>query len=501
MARRGYDPDNPEAYEAQRNMLDLYGNYVQGPRTDRSHSYDLGLWGSAGVPMFEQLHGDESGVNFTENTPLTFTKGGQEMFRIGQRGKDIPPEWKKAGFDKQIKYDPTYGYYMPKDQFFAAQQQFPQEGLFSGPALLGLAGFGLPALIHAGVLGGIGAATGSQAAGGTVAGSGGTFAGGATLTPGTVAGAELGVGLGELAGVGPLVGPTMPTVAGLTGVGGLTAEGAAALGAMGSAGAGLGVGTTGPLGALTLDAAGNIVPALADLASSTGVLTGVGAGSGIGAAAGSAATEIAKQAAEQGGKKAGEQAAKTGLSKLLKDSLGIDVDPSTLDILGKLLGTGLGVYGANKQAESAEGLFNKFFQMGAPYRTSLQQLNENPESFYSSPMVQGALQQGSDALSRSLSAKVGNPILNPTALQEMQNYTTRGLLDAYGNRWNQLSSAGQLGVSQSAPLGLQANAAQGNVYNALGAGLGSVFNNQRDYTGELLDILRGRNGVGGFSLS
>lgn len=191
----------------------------------------------------------------------------------------------------------------------------------------------------------------------------------------------------------------------------------------------------------------------------------------------------------------------SALSQLLKSTLGIDVAPGTLDLIGKGLGLGLGVYGSNKQADATKSLADQYMSMGAPYRTSLAQLEANPEGFYKSPLVQGALQQGSDALARSLSAKVGNPILNPTALQEMQNFTTRGLLDAYNNRFSQLAGAGQLGVSQAAPLGVQANQAQGTTYNALGAGIQSVFGNQRDYTGELLDMLRGRQSFGSTSLA
>jgi hypothetical protein len=211
----------------------------------------------------------------------------------------------------------------------------------------------------------------------------------------------------------------------------------------------------------------------------------------------SAGWNVAQTAGGTGGaaglaQTAAQQAAKTGLSKVLKDTLGIDVDSSTLDLIGKGLGLGLGVYGSNKQADAAKDLASQYMGMGAPYRAELANLNANPSSFYGSDIFQGALQQGSDALSRSLSAKVGNPILNPTALQEMQNYTTRGSLDAFNTRWNQLASAGQLGVSQAAPLGQQANAASGNTYNALGAGLQSVFGNQRDYAAEFMDLLNKR---------
>lgn len=191
-------------------------------------------------------------------------------------------------------------------------------------------------------------------------------------------------------------------------------------------------------------------------------------------------------------------AASSALSRILGGNASTQ---DWLSLAGQLGSLGLGVYGANQQANATSDLYNRYFDMGAPYRASLQQLNDNPASFYSSPMFQGALQQGSDALSRSLSAKVGNPILNPTALQEMQNYTTRGSLDAYNQRWNQLASAGQLGVGQAAGLGSQAAAAQGGTANALGAGLSSVFGKEKDYAQQVLDLLKNRSGFSGISLA
>jgi len=189
------------------------------------------------------------------------------------------------------------------------------------------------------------------------------------------------------------------------------------------------------------------------------------------------------------------------LSKLLKDQFGIDIDPSTLGLTGDALSGLLGLYGANQQSKSAENLYNQQLALGAPYRAELANLNSNPSSFYSSPMFQGALQQGSDAMARSLSAKVGNPILNPTALQSMQDYTTRGSLDAFNQRFNQLSSAGQLGLGAVPSLGTNAISAQGGVANALGAGIGSLTDNTPDYTAQLMNLLRNRNSLGGYSLA
>lgn len=324
----------------------------------------------------------------------------------------------------------------------------------AGPAMLAVAlAGGLPMATSMGAFG-AGAAAGGAEAG--AAGAAGEFAGSfaPTITPSTVAQSGL-----------LYTGGSMPTVAGLTGVGGLTAEGMAALGAMGSAGAGLGAGTTGALGSLGLDAAGNIVSQGVNLANSATTAAGLGSTAGGG---------VAQTVAQQ--------AAKTGLSKVLKDTLGIDVDSSTLDLIGKAISTGVGIYGADKQADTAKDLFDQYMGMGAPYRAELANLNANPSSFYGSDIFQGALQQGSDALSRSLSAKVGNPILNPTALQEMQNYTTRGSLDAYNTRWNQLASAGQLGTEKAAGLGTIANNEAGNLNKTIGTGISSVFGPSQQQT-------------------
>lgn len=173
-------------------------------------------------------------------------------------------------------------------------------------------------------------------------------------------------------------------------------------------------------------------------------------------------------------------------------SLGLSLTDSDTDLLGKLLGTGLGALGASKKEDATSDLYKTFLDMGAPYRASLASLEANPSSYYKSPEVQGALQQGSDTLAKSLSAKVGNPILNPTAMQEMQNYTTNGLLGQLNQRRNFLAAAGGLGTSQAANLGSQAAQANVGLYDVLGAGLRSVFGNQRDYAGELLDILHGK---------
>lgn len=368
-----------------------------------------------------------------------------------------------------------------------SRQDAPEMSAEPGAGIGGL----LPLLV-AGGIGAAGAAAGfgfgglSGAAGGagTGAGAGSALAGdfASSFLP-TLTEAGLTTGATEA-----LI-PTLGEIAGTSSLG-LPAGGLEAV--LG----GTGISIPGPLGNLTLDAAGNLLGSTAGATlpnmptPTTPPDPGTQAPAPVQNMDPTGVPPIPNNVANAAG-------ASSALARALN---GTATTQDWLSLAGQLGSVGLGVYGANRQADATSDLYDRFFSLGAPYRQSLAALEANPQGFYSSPMVQGALQQGSDALSRSLSAKVGNPILNPTALQEMQNYTSRGLLDAYNQRFSQLAGAGQLGVSQSAGLGSQAASAQGGVPNALGAGLSSVFGKEQNYAQQLIDLLKNRPSFGGVSL-
>jgi hypothetical protein len=480
-------------------------NVTRGGKTVSAYA-NLG-WpdGTAAANPAHVMPGDvismaDAGAMYGHAPGTPWTVGGSPDSKLGlaqfMGSRGLTPQQYQAQYgglpfvfnaDGTATFDPA----AQKNKFSYEGTPSWQEKVFPA-AILALAGAGLGGFLPgtASIFGGAGAAGAGAGAGmaeglsalaveaapsSTLAGLG-NFS---LATPGAGIGGVGSAGLGLSGGAGGLIGSTAGQLAAAGGVG-LPALPAALAGT----GAGLGLAMTG----------GNaIMNTAAGLASGVGGLAPpVGAAAGAGTAAG---LTIPTTAAAGGG----AMTAAGTLSELLKKA-GIDVNPGTLDLIGKGLGIGLGMYGSNQQANASQDLANQYMNMGAPYRAELANLNANPGQFYQSPMVQGALQQGSDALSRSLSAKVGNPILNPTALQEMQNYTTRGLLDAYNQRFSQLASAGQLGTSQAAPLGSNAIQQQGNTYNALGAGIQSVFGNQRDYAGELLDAMKGRN-IGGVSLA
>jgi hypothetical protein len=185
-------------------------------------------------------------------------------------------------------------------------------------------------------------------------------------------------------------------------------------------------------------------------------------------------------------------------------------------LLGAAIPAGLGAYGASQQSDALRALaekqmglesdrFNTLLgredaaikrqqdainwarQQGEPYRQQLSALLGNPSSFLQSEGVQSSVQQGTNALGRALSAKVGNPAGNMTAMGEMQNYATNSLYDKLGaeiTRLGQLGGLTSAGSAGASVPGIQTTLSQ-NVQNAgSGAATGSI-QSDRDVLGNL----------------
>lgn len=162
-----------------------------------------------------------------------------------------------------------------------------------------------------------------------------------------------------------------------------------------------------------------------------------------------------------------------------------------LNLLGKLGATGLGMYGANQQSNQLQGLADQYLNLGAPYRNMLASSYANPSAFLqNSPDIQASVDQGTNALARSLS-QTGNPAQNGRALHELQNYATNSLYGQLGNERNRLANFGGLSsFNQAAPqLGAQSINAGNGVYNALGYGLSQVTQPQPSLT-DLMKMLQ-----------
>jgi hypothetical protein len=127
--------------------------------------------------------------------------------------------------------------------------------------------------------------------------------------------------------------------------------------------------------------------------------------------------------------------------------------------------------------------------MGAPYRSRLSDLYNNPDDFLNSKEVQIPVQQGTNLLARSLSTK-GNPFGSGNALQELQNYASNQLFSRLGQEKDRLAGFGGLSAyNQAAPSAASAEiGAQKGIYDAIGAGAADIFNPARRYT--LQDLMR-----------
>jgi hypothetical protein len=165
---------------------------------------------------------------------------------------------------------------------------------------------------------------------------------------------------------------------------------------------------------------------------------------------------------------------------------------TNLDLMGKLLGTGLGMYGANQQANSTRDLANQFAEYGAPYRQKLSNLYTNPDSFLGSQEVQKPVQMGSDIMARSLSTQ-GNPTGSGRAMQQLQNYSADQLFGRLGQEKDRLAGFGGLASYNAAAPTVASNAAgmENNWMNVAGAGIADIFNPPKQY-GSLADLFKTR---------
>lgn len=238
--------------------------------------------------------------------------------------------------------------------------------------------------------------------------------------------------------------------------------------------------TVGGLSSL-VSGAGNVASTAANASGST---AGTGAASGTTAGTAAAGTAAAGTAAAGGGAAAGTGAVGT-LANLVGGS-------SNLDTLGRILGTGLGMYASDRAADNAKELANQFASYGAPYRQKLTDLYANPSSFLNSQEVQKPVQMATDIMSRSLSTQ-GNPTGSGNALQQLQSYSADQLFGKLGQEKDRLAGYGGLANYNAAAPAAAANAgaSSSNVYNALGAGIADIFSPPRQY-GSLYDLINGR---------
>lgn len=329
-------------------------------------------------------------------------------------------------------------------------------------------------------------------------------------------------GLGSLLGMmgsdlGPFIAASLAAAGATGGLGGLFGSGASSSGfgsgfidAIGS-GVGAGSPITGALGTAGATAGGSgmdWIDVLGDWATggetaSQSVVdlfnnAGMPGYSNYGQSLEDMAAQLFDQAGMPGFDQYGNEA--SGL-ELLKSYLPQGADASSLSSLfsgknlGSLLSSGLGAYASNKQTTALEDQAKRYEGYGAPYRQKLSDLYANPDSFLTSKEVQTPVQQGTNTLMRSLSTQ-GNPFGSGNALQQGQSYASDQLFGKLGQEKDRLAGFGGLSSYNQAAPQAATNAIQStsNGYNAIGSGLGNIFNPPQTASQTMAEFLKTMRG-------
>ena len=117
---------------------------------------------------------------------------------------------------------------------------------------------------------------------------------------------------------------------------------------------------------------------------------------------------------------------------------------------------------ANKQSDLARQIYETEHGYRLPFIQDATNILQNPNDYFNRPDVKGSV----DATLRGLSADVGNPFGNPTALAKSAAYNLGG----YQNALN--SATGRAGIGNSASIGGLGNQYGNSIMNAANAGAG-----------------------------
>lgn len=276
--------------------------------------------------------------------------------------------------------------------------------------------------------------------------------------------------LGHRIGSGIMLGAAGGAALGAAGGGAGTAGGLAG----GAEGIGLGA-TAGGAGGATLGASGGAA------AGGTAALAGGAAGGLAGLAQGGAAdasgtmVDGATSGGISGGA-AGGAAAGTAISRILD---GTATTADYLSLAGNVGLTGLGIYGANKQANALEDLNNQYMAMGAPSRGRYESSFAPGFTMENDPGYTDALGQAAKSTLHGMSAKFGNPSDSPNAwaatLKDLYAGTAYPALQDY--RKLNANTGGLSRFAEAAP-GVATGAinADAGKLNAIGAGAANIFN-------------------------
>lgn len=152
----------------------------------------------------------------------------------------------------------------------------------------------------------------------------------------------------------------------------------------------------------------------------------------------------------------------------------------------------LGAVAANKQADSLGALAKQYMDLGAPSRARYEASFAPGFTMANDPGYQGALDQSAKATMHGLSVS-GNPADSPNAWgKSLQDLYEKTAYPALQNFRNTNANAGGIATLQTAAPAAATGAinAQGNVFNAIGAGANDIFNPQPSLAQTLAEYQR-----------
>lgn len=157
-----------------------------------------------------------------------------------------------------------------------------------------------------------------------------------------------------------------------------------------------------------------------------------------------------------------------------------------LSIAGIVGATGLGAYGAGKQADALTDIANQSRADRAPFLGKANEWLANPQAY-----IEGPGMASMDATLKRLSAERGNPIDSPTAL----GLATQAGMQDWRNAVTGFANIGLSGEDSRNSLLANAAGADAGKLSALGYGLGELTQPKDDLAALLKRLQKAGNGV------
>jgi hypothetical protein len=203
---------------------------------------------------------------------------------------------------------------------------------------------------------------------------------------------------------------------------------------------------------------------------------------------------------------AGALSGAAGAAQTAGNALTQPTTGTTFGIPNNILAGGLqgllGYIGAGQQADAYQDVYNQQSAIGAPFRNLLQASYQPGFTMANEPGYKDALDLSTDSFLRAASAGRapgvggGNPMDNPGAWAETMKYVNSSLALPQLNTYRgQLGQFGGMGLNTAGAASLGGAQTAGGGLDAIGYGLGTIFNPQPNYA----DIFKQMGG--GFKLN